>query len=437
MLAAYYRAHPADAFIPSPALRGLMDNESKRIFVRAANRVGKSSHMAVKLVKAMLARPNGRYRAVGVSYRQSIEVVSKLLAQYIPKVQLVPGCVYTETNGWIHHLIRLTNGTICQIKSSDQKAIAHAGENLDGVWIDEIPPQDILLECATRVMSKEGFLWVDATPIGRPVQYLRDAVEADDSVWHQYVVPLSKENCPWYSREQIERWITEARAFPDSFEQKINGAWEGTTQARAFVGFDSTVLFDDFGLLPQKCRWGIGVDHGEGIGNQCAVLVCWDREHIWILDEYVSTKPTTPKEDARAILGMLQQNGLAAHNVHSWVGDTNSSGKSTPGQSINKLLGVQIAELEGYRWDAIKIGDPVKGPRSVDMGERLLDAGFLRSQVRVHARCTHLVHALRHYRGGGKDEELKHILDALRYVAFPVLTAFNKSYTSPRQYQLQ
>jgi phage terminase large subunit-like protein len=37
------------------------------------------------------------------------------------------------------------------------------------VWLDEIPPSDILQENIFRVMARQGWLWLTATPIGRPV----------------------------------------------------------------------------------------------------------------------------------------------------------------------------------------------------------------------------------------------------------------------------
>jgi hypothetical protein len=423
-------------FQASPALAGFMDSEDKRILVRAANRVGKTKHAAAKLATAMLATGHKRYRAVAVNYTQSIAVVGQYLKDFLPAAALAPGSRFTLENGWSHQLIVLNNGTTCEIRSQDQAPIAHAGSDLDGVWLDEIPPSDILQENIFRVMARQGWLWLTATPIGRPVEYLRTVAEAEDSAWTQYVAPLSHANCPWYGVEQVDEWLTEARAFPDSYEQRINGAWEGTTQSRTFTGFDSSCLIGEDDPQPKGCKIGVGLDHGEHAGSQVAVLVAWNASGIWVLDEAVSKTATTPAQDAVAIREMLLANGLDVHMVDVWIGDVNSVGKLGAGYKVNEILGLALAREAGHARQGFKINTPQKGAGSVDIGEKLLNAGFLRRQVRVHPQCVHVIKGLKHSKGLKTDEPLKHALDALRYIVLEPLQQMNTNRAAPRRYQL-
>jgi len=425
-----------ELFRPSPVLAKFMRDDSRRILVRAANRVGKTKHAAAKLVGEMLANPGRRYRAVAVTYQQSIAVIGSYLREFIPPAELAAGCRYTLENGWTHQLVRLRNGTTCEMRSQDQSALAHAGSDLDGVWCDEPPPSDILLEGLTRTMARNGWVWVTMTPIGRPIDYLRAVVEDPESEWTEYVAPLSADNCPWYSKPQVDRWLTEARAFPDSYEQKINGAWEGITSERTFTGFDSSCLITEADPMPRGCRIGVGIDHGEHAGSQVAVLAAWNSQGVWILDEAVSDAATTPTQDAVAIRQMLLANGLDVHQVDTWVGDVNSAGKLGAGFKINEILALALAREAGHAKVGIKIGTPVKGPGSVDLGEKLLNAGFLRRQVKVHPQCEAVIKGLRHARGGRADEDLKHALDAVRYVTYAPLTAMNTNRSSALRYQL-
>ena len=151
--------------------------------------------------------------------------------------------------------------------------------------------------------------------------------------------------------------------------------------------------------MPKGCRIGVGIDHGEHAGSQVAVLAAWNAQGIWILDETVSEASTTPTQDAHAIRRMLLENGLDVHLVDTWVGDVNSAG-------------------------------------SVDLGEKLLNAGFLRRQVKVHPQCEAVIKGLRHARGGRADEDLKHALDAMRYVTYAPLTAMNSNRSTALRYQL-
>lgn len=420
-LAAHYKAHPADGFRPSPALAEFMSDTSNRILVRAANRVGKSVHAAVKLAKRMLKYPNKRYRAVGVNYKQAIGVISKLLAQFIPKDQLAPGCEYTETNGWTHHLIRLKNGTTCQIKSSDQKGIAHSGDDLDGIWIDEPPSRDVWLESVKRVMSRRGFLWVTMTPIGRPCEWLREIVEAADSPWVQHVVEFSHANCPWYTRKQVQDWLDEASESPWAYRQTIFGDWEGEVLDRVFMGFDSDCIIGDDQLPDEgeKFRIGIGIDHGEGIGKQVAILCLWTGSTFIAVDETVNETRTTPDQDARSILKKLGTWGWDLSDVQKLVGDINSAGKLGAGLKVNEVLAAELALASGQRSCTVTIDPPPKGGGSVEYGEKLLNSAFMRGKLRIHSNCKTLIHCLKNYAEG--DEDLKHSIDALRYISQPVL----------------
>lgn len=433
-LANFYRNNPQESFHPSPALARFMKSSARRILVRAGNRVGKSVHAAVKLAKIMLSSPNKKYRAVGVNYKQSINVISKLLAQFIPKEQLADGCIYTETLGWSHNLIRLRNGTTCQIRSSDQAPIAHAGDDLDGVWIDEPPKHPIFLENLKRVFSKMGFLWVTATPIGRPCGYLRAQVEHENSVWEEHVASLSYENCPWYTEDQIKKWLTEAEADPGTYRQTVHGDWEGTSADRVFTGFDNASLITDDDESPKKCKFGIGIDHGESAGKQVAILVAWNSDGIWILDETVSTSATTPEQDARDIYKMILRNNIDLHHIDRIIGDVNSAGKLAGGRKINEILAIRLCSEAGYKQSSLRIEAPYKDPGSVDFGHKLLNAGFLRNQVHVHPCCKTLIHSLQHFNGA--NEDLKHAVDAARYILYPVLEKMNVSRSNPRSYQL-
>lgn len=423
-------------FRPSPALVAFMHATAKRILVRAANRVGKTKHAAAKLAKLMLAAGGKRYRAVAVNYTQSIAVVGQYLCDFIPKDQLVPGCRFSLENGWTHQLIVLKNGTTCEIRSQDQAPIAHAGSDLDGCWCDEVPPSAILQENLFRVKAKDGWFWLTATPIGRPVEYLKKVIEDEDSTWTEHVAPLSHANCPWYTQAQVDAWIAEARLFPDSFEQRINGAWEGTTQERTYSGFDSTCLITADMPMPKGVKIGVGIDHGEHAGSQVAILTAWNADGLWALDEEVSTKATTPTDDAKAIRRMLMRNSLDVASVDVWVGDINSAGKSMAGYKVNEILAFELCKDAGYHKQAINIATPVKGPGSVDFGEKLVNSGFLRHKVWVAPRCVQLIKGLKHSKGAKSDEDLKHALDGFRYIAYAPLQAMTGNRNTATRYQL-
>jgi hypothetical protein len=140
----------------------------------------------------------------------------------------------------------------------------------------------------------------------------------------------------------------------------------------------------------------------------------------------VSETHTTPAMDATAIILKLKEHGWNLSDVSKWFGDINSAGKAGAGLKVNDMLADALASQSGYRRKVINIEAPSKGHGSVEMGEKLLNISFLRGQLKVHTRCTNLTHALKHYAG---EENLKHPIDALRYISQPTLEQWNTSIT--------
>jgi phage terminase large subunit-like protein len=420
----WYAANPLATFKPSPALAPFMTDDARRILIRAANRVGKTASAAARLASLMTTRPNRHYRIVGTDFKQTQLVAGGYMHRFIPKHMLTGSSRYSEQRGWNYEMIELVNGTTCELRTYEQRPDQHAGGDKDGVWCDEPPPELIWAECLRRVFSRNGFLWLTFTPLGREVTYLRKVVEAERSIWRQYVVAMSHANCPWYTQDQVDAWIEEVRGtMPDAYEQTINGAWEGITGDRVFSGYDSSSHFTPETVIPAGAHWGVGVDHGEGAGKQVAILVAWTGEgktaKLWIVDESVSTGITTPGQDARAIRGMLQRNGLDVADVRRWKGDINSAGKGAAGRSVNEVLAEELAKSAGYHRFPREFEGADKGADSIEKGERLLNAAFLQRRAWVNAaKCPTLARALAHYNG---QEDLKHPLDGLRYIATPLL----------------
>ena len=408
--------NPLLHFVASPALAPFVADKHKRIFVRSANRTGRSRHAAKKLADAMLETPGLRCRAVAVNYKQATKVIGRYLYDFLPASAVEDDCHYTETRGWSHGLLRLKNGSTCQMMSSDQQPIAHAGDSLDIVWLDEVPPAEILDENIARVMDVEGVIWLTATPIGRPVGWLKELIEAEGSIWKQYVVEFSHENCPWYSAQQCANWIAEASASVWTYQQRILGAWEGTTVDRVFTGFDEASVLDS--LPDMEFTVGLGLDHGELSGHEGCVLLAWNDTMVVAVDEYVSEGRTSVEEDSKGILDMLKRHDLGLEHIHEVIGDVNSAGKGATrkgaGFTVNELFEQELYKLTGLR---VNITTPSKGPGSVDAGEWVINHALMQRRLYTTEQTPQLNHCLRHY-NGKKD---KHLIDALRYIGRDVL----------------
>lgn len=408
--------NPRAGFVPGPPFRGLLERglrRGDRVLARAANRTGKTTHAAYLVARTLEENPGIRLRGVSVDYSQQRKAMGLHLQRFLSPGALVDGCNFNETRGWSHNLVRLRNGSSLQLMNYTQDPQAFEGDSLDGIWCDEPPPVRAWAPNISRLLDRNGWFVVTATMVGRPVQYLRDIVEDEASRWRQVVVRFGTEACPWYSEEQARAWIAEAKAAPWEYEQRINAAWEGIATGRRYTGYTEESIVER--LPPGVWTVGVGIDHGELGTNQVAVLLLWDEatRRMYVADEYVGDGPSTIKDDARGIVAMLRRNGLRPLDVDEWTGDNNSAGKARVGLKVNDLLGEELG---------VEISPPDKTAGSVETGEYLVNLALLQGRLLVKEGLVAVDKTMRYYDG---SEALKHISDAIRYRARPVLSAWD------------
>lgn len=422
--------HTASIFQYKPhgTMEGFVQGTDRRSIVRAANRSGKTLGAAYKLSKYMLENPGCRCRVVGPNYKQVVDVASRYLYDFLGP-WLSPESHYSITRGFSNQVFILKNGSLCQLRTNEQDVNTFAGDSLDVCWFDEVPEQNIFVENLARVMDRQGAVWITCTPVGREVTWLKETVETD--IWQQYVIPFSLDACPWYTEVQVEGWIKECRLDPMTYEQRINAAWEGATVNRRLIGLTKDNFFEALPLYDYRVL--IGIDHGELAGNQvaCLVLHATTKDQLYLLDEYVSQRGTTPQEDAYNIAAMLKKNDLSLYDVDKVVGDINTGGKQSPGTSVNRLITegfAKVLNIPVYQLpDGLRVRKPDKRKGSVDFGERMINVGLMDNKLHISEQCTKYKKALQHYNG---QAHIKHYIDALRYIVSPIFETQHNDYIS-------
>lgn len=435
-LAEIARVHPLLMFRPSPALAEFCnDFENRLVCVRAANRIGKTRHACYKAAKYAAERPETRGRFVGPTRKQLAEVCGRYLAEFLAP-HLHASSYYIPGRGWNQSTIRLKNGSLVQLKSYEDHVTAHAGDELDFAVLDEPPPSAIFMETLARTLSRQGpphnagFVWLCLTPVGRPVGWLRDIVEAENSPWKQYVAAFSAEACPWYTAEQVADWLDVLEASSWEAEQRLRGAWDGITVERYLSAFTEANV-DATAIDPgTDVQVAVAMDHGDVGGNTAAILLVWGGgkprrgptwvpqagKHVWIIDEHISKDGDSEVEHAAGVLQMLGRHGLNPSEVKIAVGDTNRRGN----WRINDLISNEIARQMKRRSAPFRF---VNATKNRDWGFRVLNSSFKRRELFIHPRCEALIRSCRHWQGGktGEDGDLSHIADALRYGTLAIL----------------
>lgn len=420
------RASPLARYEPGPPHRAFLESDARFRLLRAPSQSGKTLAAAYETVcRCLGVHPYQdvppapiEARVVCHSFKQSVVVQAKVF-DMIPSGVLVPDCTFHPTRGFKHSTVTFINGSRVVFVTSEQARLALASATLDLCWMDEVPPPEMYAESVSRLVQTGGCLYMTLTPIGRPVDWLREVVE--DGVISETHFALSTKSCPWMTQEQVDEAI--AVCLPSQRPQVIYGDWDGVTPDRYFAAFDDDMVSDE--LPDRELQIGLGIDHGEDVGREVALLCAFERDprrpKVYFLDEYVSQGKTGIEADALGIVAMLERAGVGPEAVDEARGDTNSAGKSQAGYAINTLLTESIATLSGYPEHSppFRIKPARKGPGSVVYTSRLLHAAMVKGDMRIHPRCSNLVESFRHWRGPGgdqKNKDLSHALDAARYI---------------------
>jgi len=402
-----------------------MDAERFRL-LRAPSQSGKTLVAAYETVSRCLGQhpyqdvrpPPIEVRVLCHSFRQSVVVQAKVYDFLTPRM-LASDCSFHPARGFKHNTVSFANGSRIVFVTAEQDRLALASATLDLVWVDEPPTETAYAESASRLVQTGGSMYLTLTPVGRPVGWLKDEVER--GVLSETHFSLSAEACPWMTEAQVEEAINVC--LPSQRPQVIYGDWDGVTPDRYFAAFDDDMVTED--LPDRELSIGVGIDHGEDVGREVALLCAFERDpkrpRVWFLDEYVSQGKTGIEADALGIVAMLERAGVGPEAVDEARGDTNSAGKSQAGYAINTLLTESIATLSGYPEHSppFRIKPARKGPGSVVYTSRLLHAAMVKGDMRIHPRCSNLVESFRHWRGPGgdqKNKDLSHALDAARYI---------------------
>lgn len=362
-------------------------------------------------------KPPVRGRIVTYSWAQSVEV-QRRINEILPKF-MVEGYDFNDQRGFVGAKIKLKKeygGSMVEVMTAGQDSIAHGAAALDFVWIDEPPPRNLFSELLARLLVKKGTLYITMTPIGRPVDWLLEEIEEGRLSDHRF--DLTPDNCPHLGQDQIDS--IEHKYLPHERPQRMHGHWHGESPDRFFEAFSQQAVTDE---LPRgEVSIAIGIDHGEGVGKEAAILMLYTGDEfpkIWIIDEYRNTKRTDPDEDAAGILEMLRRHDIHPGEVDLAVGDINTAGKGGGGIKVNDALSDAIRRQTKTRHAPFVIRSARKGRGSVMYGSRLINYAFRRGDLTIHPRCKTLLHSFQHFKGN--EEDLKHPLDAARYAISSIL----------------
>jgi len=348
---------------------------------------------------------------------------------------LHPECSFDEARGYYFRGKRgvgLANGSLIQAFGSEQPLTALASDTVDWGWVDEPPKRSHLGEFRRSGYAKRAPIWVTLTPIGRPVEWLRDIVSGNpqqghaalEPDWFELVGKLDREHCPHRSQQSIDEQIAETDALDRA--QRIEGRWEGFSISRRVPGFSEENIIGDEevdDLIIEEIGWG--VDWGEIVGHTIHFLVGWTGSAVYVLGEWSPSDRMTETEECRALRAeLLLPWGVDFDQVTVARGDSNSAGRRGIASSVNELMNRAVARELGRSRSPCPLRPPYKGPGSVKARARIMSSACIEGRLYVHQDCQRLIHTFRHWMGG---EKLKHPFDAAGYICEHWLSPVTRS----------
>jgi hypothetical protein len=386
-------------------------------------------------------RVHGEYWIVCASWSQSVAIQTKL-HELAPKDLLHPATKYSQGRGFsgMYPYVRVKHAdggwSIIRIKTTRQGTLQLAGASIDGALFDEPPSsQGVYAEVVKRVQARAGWVLLCLTPIGAPVDWLRDMAQGGQirdlhyGLTPEAMIPVGHTEpltLPDGTRCD-QAWIDQIIRETPSHEVpvRIGGEWETRSTSSYFTEsfrWDRHITEED---PSEEVELVLGIDHGTKPGKQIALLLAlWQvdgRWHVHVVDEYTDeTGRATSDDDAVGIVYMLDRHGLVWDDLRGVWGDrVHMQGKAQ--QKSNTDLAAALCAQLGKRTLA-ELRPPIytvkrgqgHGAGSVSVGCRWLHGAMVQDRFSVSPRCIRLIEALQRYQMRAQDEYADPI-DALRY----------------------
>lgn len=453
-------ASPLDFFRPSPPQRRVLEATENIVLFRAANQLGKTYVGAAECLYMM--RGHSPYKdlshikppitvwAIVHSWEQSKIIQQKVhsligsdeYADDSPEYQ--EGRGYRAKNPWF----KLKNGSMLFFKTANQGTLGAASGTINFCWCDEPCPQSLFGELAARLLRNRGRMLMTMTPIGGgDLTWLKRLTETKPPRVRDIHAPLTVENTTpegcdaLLTQEDIDRigdtYLSIDRA------ARLEGSWDVGVplDGRIFEHFGENHISDSPCPAGQY-KFSIGIDHGHHPNSQCAILVAIseDDKTIYVLDEYFAAggekESGTARRHARAIIAMIQRNGLKTLQINRWTGDRPHGGGKHGGRMSNALLRSALEHVLDYPQGScpFRIHTAHKPRWSVYYGCQLIHEAMVQGRFVVNPKCKRLIRSLSSWtlkKSGAMDRlsEWKHAIDSLRYAIVPIL---DTKYAAPK-----
>lgn len=203
-----------------------------------------------------------RGRIVGVDFSDGIEKILKPeMIRWCPVSEL-RGNSWTDAWDSQTRTLNFENGSFVEFMSYEQEVAKFAGTSRHFIHFDEEPPQDIYIECLTRLIDTKGSWWMTLTPV-MGMEWMFDEVYTpgkSDMESDIAVIEVDMTENPYLDQEEISKYI---KLIP---EDDVDARQHGKFVRRGGViykAFDKKIhVVESLSSVPDSWELYASLDHG-------------------------------------------------------------------------------------------------------------------------------------------------------------------------------
>ena len=318
--------------------------------------------------------PDGgiRGRIVGVDFINGIEKILKPEMMRWCAVSDLRGNSWADAYDTQERTLHFENGSFVEFMSYDQDVDKFAGTSRHFIHFDEEPPQDIYIECMTRLIDTKGSWWMTLTPV-MGMEWMFDDIYMpgkNDPESNISVIEVDMTENPYLDQQEIKEYL---KLIPD---EDIDARQHGRFVRRGGViykAFDRRIhVVPSLDEVPTAWELYASLDHGynnptawlwhgvDGDGNvitfaehyESEMIVEEHAQQVKLINKSIGRDPGINVGDPaiaqrQAVTGTSIQAEYAQHGIYVTLG----SNEILAGiNKINSYLSYDLKAGKKPRW---------------------------------------------------------------------------------------
>jgi phage terminase large subunit-like protein len=236
---------------PLPYQAGFSHSKKRYRAAFGGNRSGKTFYTAKTILDEIAEKENGIYLCATFS-SISIKVQQKKFFDLMPKDGSFDGR-FSIQRGFVNRVVTTDKGTIVYFMTYEQDREKFQGLDLDGIWLDEEPPEEIWKELKARIIDRNGHMWISMTPLNGMTYIKDEIVDNPDTDNIDYWFWPTAENT--YIDQSAVQSIFGSYAEKEALTRST-GAFQNLTSGLTYYAFGEYNLLSDYDHSAKQTKDG-------------------------------------------------------------------------------------------------------------------------------------------------------------------------------------